>query len=335
MAKKKGFFSLNKVTSDQDEFALLCHYTYIYVGKYFLKNQKFQKFFNENVYVKKYEDILQQANFKILPEEFFMTSFIWNILLVLIYSIIIGIMLIYFPTYLNFPLFFIGIFIVALGGIAFYNYPSYQAGERGRKIDAAIPHILPYLKLLSSDLKIANIIVLMDEFIIYSEIKKEFEKIRYYNEFLGQDLVTAIKNAMKTCPSKRLSEIMNDIIVISNSGGDVYSYLDTKVEHQHQEIESTEKQVLESTMILSQIYIVFLLIGPLLTAVVLSIFSFISFATVVGDGGALSGGSSTQQIIYFIIMLILLPIFYGLFYFVVYLVKPEYSKIRGDINESE
>ena len=314
--------------NEQSTLAVICHITFIYFGKFLLKNEKFKSYFDRKIYVQKYEDILQQANLKILPEEFFMTSFI---LICTLWTLFIGSLIFLFfnfPSQLNFFTLLAGVIVVIIGGITFYNYPLYCANERARNIDAAIPHILPYLKLLSSDLKLADIILLMDEFVIYSEVKKEFEKIRYYNEFLGLDLMTAIKRATKTCPSKKLSEILNDIVTITNSGGDIYSYLETKVDHTNQEIEATEKQTLDSTMIMSQIYIVFLLIGPLLAAVVLSIFSFISFSSIGSPtGGSSTAVSSSKQLFYFVFMLFVLPIMYGFFYFIVYMIKPLYSRI--------
>lgn len=319
--------NIPKMVQNETALSKTCHYSYILFGKYLLRNKSFRTFFYKTVYIKKYEDILQQANLRIYPEEFFITSFLFMILLIITYSIFSLIFTLYFSEFFTFSLFVVGLVSVTLGGIFFYNYPLYYSKQRAKEIDAAIPHILPYLKLLSSDLSLSDIIRLMDEFTPYKELKKEFEKIRYYNEFLGLDLISSIQRSMKTSPSKRLSELMNDIIIISNSGGDVYSYMTTKVERMNQEIESLEKQTLESVMILSQIYIVFLLIGPLLAAVVLSVFSFISFGTI---GGSSAPTDSNSQIIYFIVMLTIIPPMYFIFYLLVYMVKPLYSRIQTE-----
>lgn len=315
-----------KMVQNETALSKTCHYTYIYIGKHILKIKQFRKFFYKSIYIKKYEDILQQANLRIYPEEFFITSFLFLIFLIVSYSIGVFFLVINYPEFFSFSLFVAGLVTVIIGGIFFYNYPLYYSKQRAKEIDAAIPHILPYLKLLSSDLSLSDIVKLMDEFTPYKELKKEFQKIRYYNEFLGLDLITSIQRSMKTSPSKKLSELMNDIIVISNSGGNVYSYMITKVDRMNQEIESIERQTLESVMILSQIYIVFLLIGPLLAAVVLSVFSFISFGTIGGDPTATPESSS--QIIYFIVMLSIIPPMYFMFYLIVYMVKPLYSKIQ-------
>lgn len=318
-----------KMVQNETALSKTCHYSYLYLGKFILRNSSFRSFFYKNIYVKKYEDILQQANLRIYPEEFFITSFFFMILLVIIYALLVVFIVLYIPNFFSFPLFFAGLLGITIGGISFYNYPLYYSRQRSKEIEAAIPHILPYLKLLSSDLSLSDIIKLMDEFTPYKELKKEFQKIRYYNEFLGLDLISSIQRSMKTSPSKKLSELMNDIIVISNSGGNVYMYLSTKVERMNQEIESLEKQTLESVMILSQIYIVFLLIGPLLAAVVLSVFSFISFGTIGGDPSA-SSVDTSSQIVYFIVMLTIIPPMYFIFYLIVYMVKPLYSRLQVD-----
>lgn len=324
---KMAIDEIPKMVQNETLLSKTCHYTYIYLGKYLLKIDSFRKFFYKNIYVKKYEDILQQANLRIYPEEFFITSFLFLILLIILYSTATVFLVSYFPEFFSFSLFVAGLVSVMIGGIFFYNYPLYYSKQRSKEIDAAIPHILPYLKLLSSDLSLSDIIKLMDEFTPYREMKKEFQKIRYYNEFLGLDLISSIQRSMKTSPSKRLSELMNDIIIISNSGGNVYLYMTTKVERMNQELESLEKQTLESVMILSQIYIVLLLIGPLLAAVVLSVFSFISFGTIGGDTTT-SAADTSSQIIYFIVMLSIIPPMYFIFYLLVYMVKPLYSRIQ-------
>lgn len=323
--------SVPEVIKNDTFFSTLCHYTYVLIGQHLLKNKKFNNFFESNIYIKKYEDVLQQANLRIYPEEFFITAFLFLILLFILYFFGIVILLSYFPELFSFALFVIGIVVITIGGIGFYNYPLYYSKQRATEIEAAIPHIMPYMKLLSSDLSMANVIKLLDEFTTYKELKKEFEKIRYYNEFMGVDLNTAVHRSMKTCPSKKLAELMTDIVVISNSGGNVYSYMTNKVDRLNQEIESLEKQTLESTMILSQIYIVFLLIGPLLAAVVLSVFSFISFGTIGGTGDVgPSPGDTNSQIITFIVMLTIIPPAYFAFYLMVYLVKPLYTRIQSE-----
>ncbi|MFP4402476.1 MAG: type II secretion system F family protein [Candidatus Nanoarchaeia archaeon] len=321
--------NLNTI-KDNNFFSKLCHTIYVHIGSKLLKNKKFKEFFDSSIYTKKYEDVLQQANLRIYPEEFFISSFLFLIFAFSSYVIGMIALITVAPELFTFPIFFIGIFGITVAGIAFYNYPYYISKQREGEIDAAIPHVLPYMKLLSSDLTLSDMIKLLEEFTAYKELRKELEKIRYYNHFMGVDLISAIRISMKTCPSKQLSELFNDIIMISNSGGDVYSYMNTKVKRMNEEIESTEKQTLESVMILSQIYIVFLLIGPLLAAVVLSVFSFISFGTI-GSSAAEQTTEIGTQIIYFVVMLSIVPPLYFIFYLLVYMVKPAYSKIKEEV----
>ena len=47
---------------------------------------------------------------------------------------------------------------------------------------------------------------------------------------------------MNSCPSRQLSDLMNDLVTISNSGGDIYSYLSRKLSNLNTEIEALEKR---------------------------------------------------------------------------------------------
>lgn len=295
-----------------------CHFLYNLVGKKALSNKKFRKFFEENIYNKKYEGILKKANMRLIPDEYFISIYITLIffLLLVVFS---SIFFIFINSAFLVLFFYVGVLLITGVGIFMYNYPVVIAKNRGVEIDAAIPYVLPYMKILAKEISLSKIIEIIDEFLIYQEIHEEFKKIKYYSNFLGYDIHSSIREAMLSCPSKQLADIMNDLVTISNSGGDIYKYLERKLSNLNQEIDAIEKKNIDTLMIYSQIYVVLLLISPLFFTIMSSVLNLIQFTS------ASSTGSGVSSIV---LLLIVLPFLYLGFMMLVYYSKPLYARLK-------
>lgn len=116
---------------------------------------------------------------------------------------------------------------------------------------------------------------------------------------------------------------MNDLVTISNSGGDIYSYIDRKLNNLNSEIEAIEKKNIDTLLIFSQIYVVILLIGPLFFTIMSTILNLIEFSS---QNGAANGSDNTVRIIF--ILLLALPFAYTGFMFLIYFTKPLYSRLK-------
>ena len=185
-------------------------------------------------------------------------------------------------------------------------------------------YLLPYLKILAKEISLSKIIEIIDDFLIYKEIQIEFKKITYYKDFLGYDIHSSIRKAMESCPSRELSDLMNDLVTISNSGGDIYLYLNRKLKNLNQEIDAIEKKNIDTLLILSQIYVVILLIALLFFTIMSSILSLVDFST--STSSSINGaGSSFSSIL---MLLFFLPLIYIGFMMLVYYSKPLYSRLE-------
>lgn len=304
---------------DEDMLSIIVHYLYKFFGRNLLRKPKFRSFFDKSIYNQRYEKILQEANLKIIPEEYFVSIYI--ILATLISITAISSIFFFFSIpILSVFTFYGGILAITVIGIFLYNYPILLAKARGQQIDAAIPYLLPYLKILSKELSLSKIVEIIDDFLIYKEIKTEFKKIKHYSNFLGYDINSSIREAMLSCPSRQLSDLMNDLVTISNSGGNIYSYLSRKLDNLNEEIEAIEKKNIDTLLIFSQIYVVLLLIAPLFFAIMSSILNMVQFSS---DAGA----SSTSTALLLLILLLALPFLYAGFMMLVYYTKPLYSRL--------
>ncbi len=235
--------ALDKKIDSDDPLAILSHQIYRFIGRRLIKNPKFKNFFQSKIYNNRYEKLLQEANMKILPEEYFIS--------ILVILSILVVLVIFFTIFSSFFLgnvvlaalsFYGGIFFIGAVGVFLYNYPLFLSSTRKSEIDASIPYVLPYMKILAKELNLSKIIEIIDDFLIYKEIKVEFKKIKHYTNFLGYDINSSIREAMKSCPSKELSDVLNDLVTISNSGGNIYSYLERKLSNLNEEIEAIEKK---------------------------------------------------------------------------------------------
>jgi archaellum biogenesis protein FlaJ (TadC family) len=311
-----------KEKSEEKFLEKYCHNLYKYIGRPLLEKKKFKNFFETNIYNSRYEGILKKANLKLIPEEYFISILLTEIALIfLLFTGTIITILMKNPI-LPPLIFFGGILITTITGILLYNYPVVISKDRGAKIDAAIPYILPYIKILAKELNISKITEIIGDFIIYKEIKIEFQKIKYYSDVLGYDIQSSIRIAMVSCPSRQLTDIMNDLITISNSGGDIYYYLERKLENINQEIEAIEKKNIDTLLIYSQVYVVLLLISPLFFTIMSSILNMIDFNAGVGNSGTMSSISTI------LIMLVTLPFLYTGFMMLVHYSKPLYARLK-------
>ncbi len=308
----------------EDPLTIYCHLVYKYIGRFLLEKKGFKKFFNKSIYNKKYEKILKQANLKLMPQEYFITIYL-TIIFTMCILFLLSIIFIFINSLISVSLFFGGVIGVAFLGIFLYNYPIVVAKDRGKKIDAAMPYLLPYLKILAKEINLSKIIEIIDDFLIYKEVRVEFRRIKYYSNFLGYDLHNSIRESMQSCPSRELSDLMNDLVTISNSGGDIYLYLERKLNNMNSEIEALEKKNIETLLIFSQIYIVLLLISPLFFTVMSAVLSLVNFSAEAASENisVTSGNYST-----IILMLLVLPFLYVGFMMLVYYSKPLYTRLK-------
>lgn len=308
----------------ENPLTIYCHLMYKFFGRKLLAKKSFRSFFNKSIYNKKYEAILKKANLKLMPEEYFITIYI-TIVTGMILFFTLSIIFLFINSLYSASFFFGGVLVITFLGIFLYNYPIVQAKARGKEIDAAIPYLLPYLKILAKEINLSKIIEIIDDFLIYKEMRAEFRKIKYYSNFLGYDLHSSIREAMQSCPSRELSDLMNDLVTITNSGGDIYNYLERKLENLNQEIEAIEKKNIDTLLIMSQIYVVLLLISPLFFTIMTAILSLINFSTE-SAGSAVSATSGNFSTI--IMMLLILPFLYVGFMMLVYYSKPLYARLK-------
>ena len=124
--------------------------------------------------------------------------------------------------------FFVG--IIPVGTFLFsYFYPKMLASGRKSKIDLDLPYAITYMQALSTTVTLYDIFKgVFESRDLYGEVSKECGLIVRDVEVFGFDLITAIENAKETTPSENFRELLNDLLLVHRSGGDLKAFFQAK-----------------------------------------------------------------------------------------------------------
>jgi archaellum biogenesis protein FlaJ (TadC family) len=327
----------SKKVGYENELLIFCIWVYQHINMKLPRNFLGKKRLEQEYRKEKFIKIIKSGGLNILSEEYYISMlfigfFIGSI--ILLFSIIALVYLLVFNQILFFGVstllisfyLFLGLFIFLISFFIFvFSYPNILRSQREKEINAAIPKILPYMKIASSNLSFAKIIELLPKFINYSNIKVEFDKCVYYHKYLGYDMNTSVRKAIETCPSKELRDLLIDSLNISNSGGNLNKFYAKKVKQYDLTSRIMEKKYVEILLVYSQIYIILLLIAPLLFVIFFSLLNIIDLSNLLG-----SANSTFSYTEYFkvIVLFFILPIVYGIFGYIIYVSKPLIHRIK-------
>ena len=155
------------------------------------------------------------------------------------------------------------------------SYPSMVASERGRKIDAALPHTTGFMHALSrSGVAITDIFRELSTRPDVGEIQKEAQNFRRDVEYLGHDPLTALRDLAHTTPSKKFKGFIDVLASIIETGGETTPYFSTKCIEFQNVLKEENKKTIASLEVLAELYVILIAFLPLLF---LAIFLFIGF----------------------------------------------------------
>ncbi|MDR0981212.1 MAG: type II secretion system F family protein [Methanocalculaceae archaeon] len=115
--------------------------------------------------------------------------------------------------------------------VCLYYYPQLEAQGRKTKIDMDLPYAITYMQALSSTITLYDIFrSVYDAADLYGEVSKECGLIVRDVELFGEDLLTAMENAIRVTPSENFRELLNDLMLVYRSGGNLTSFFNAKSE---------------------------------------------------------------------------------------------------------
>jgi archaeal flagellar protein FlaJ len=170
--------------------------------------------------------------------------------------------------------------LLVFGGLtyaAFLMYPSIEAGNRRRNIDATLPYAINYVTSMSTaGITPAEVFRLLGDSPIYGESSVEARYIAREIDIFGRDLIDAMRLVSASTPSKRMKEFLQGSMASISSGGNLTDYFRTKADQYALENRQTQKLFLETLGLISESYVTAMVAGTLFLIILQSIMSVLS-----------------------------------------------------------
>ena len=165
--------------------------------------------------------------------------------------------------------FFVG--IIPVGTFLFsYFYPKMLASGRKSKIDLDLPYAITYMQALSTTVTLYDIFKgVFESRDLYGEVSKECGLIVRDVEVFGFDLITAIENAKETTPSENFRELLNDLLLVHRSGGDLRSFFQAKSDSYREISKNEMDSLLQFLEMIAEIYVTAFVAGPIAIIIML------------------------------------------------------------------
>jgi Flp pilus assembly protein TadB len=190
------------------------------------------------------------------------------------------------------------IVIPVLAGFLLYFYPSSEAGNLAKKIEQELPFVSIHMSAVATSgvepISIFRIILKSEEY-RYSNIM--FRKLMNFINFHGKDLVSALKETSRTCPSSKLKVMLDGLATTVTSGGSLHKFLEKHSETLLFDYRLEREKYTRAAETFMDIYISIVIAAPM---ILLMLF------VIMGSTGALIGslGLSVGQLNILIIMAI-------------------------------
>jgi flagellar protein FlaJ len=169
---------------------------------------------------------------------------------------------------------------VAITWIARYYYPYILVDTRRRNMDVMLPHAIVYMYALSfGGMDFVTVLKRMAEADdTYGEVAHEFDMIVRDVEVFGNDLFTAIRNARNLTASENMETLLDDMLSVLDSGGDMTAFLHDESDKYMSRSQEEQDRFLETLAMLSEVFIVAFVAAPLFLIITLIMMTFLGSA---------------------------------------------------------
>ncbi len=246
--------------------------------------------------------MLEKANISMVYEEYY-SMMLMNVLLGFFVSFFSTLFL-YLLVPNNLTMMMLAIvtpIIPLLVGMSYLQLPSSKTKARGKNIDRHLPYVANFINTMSvAGISPSEIFGTLSGIELYGEVQKEAKKITTEIELMGNDAITALKNAIAISPSKKFRDFLQGIIAVLQSGSNLATYFDRCVDQFMFDDLEERKKSLESLAIMAESFVTTVIAFPLFLVIILSVM------------GLTSGGISFDFL--YIISLLIIPMAYCGFY---------------------
>jgi flagellar protein FlaJ len=150
--------------------------------------------------------------------------------------------------------------------------PKLTARRRARDIEARLPYALNYLSTMAnSGATPERMFETLGAQDLYGEVAKEAAWLDRDIKLLGSDLMTALSRAIDRSPSARFQDLLQGIVTVLTSGGDLKLYLLSKGDQYLVEGRQENQRFIDSMGVLAESFVVVVVAAPLFLLVILSV----------------------------------------------------------------
>lgn len=183
-----------------------------------------------------------------------------------------------------------GLLTLFLGGLSgsvvfglLYFAPRIQKDARSREITHILPYGVTYMYALSrGDMPLIQIIKqVADSTGPYGAFASECQLIVREMEYFGRDLQTAMRHTRANTPSPEFSALLNDLGTVFHASESVTPFLRDKTEEFHERARQAQEDFLDTLEILSELYLIAMILGTLLLTTILVVMGTINPGTTI------------------------------------------------------
>ena len=165
---------------------------------------------------------------------------------------------------------------VFLANIAFIaiqlEIPDITVSRIRRNIDSILTLSIGFFATMaSSGATIEDIMKTMSENSLYGAISEEARLIYVRTSLFGMDIISSIRESVRTSPSARLADILQGIITSVNSGGSVKDYFIFRAKESQDDTRARLRQNAESMGVLSESFITVGVAFPLILLIIIAV----------------------------------------------------------------
>jgi flagellar protein FlaJ len=158
-----------------------------------------------------------------------------------------------------------------IGYAVLIRIPGIKKGNRATKINLSLHNAVAYMYAMrKGGAELLTIFrSLSDRADIYGEVALDFRQIVRDCDFLGYDIVTAIRYLADTTPSEKLKNFLEDLLSVIESGGNMAEFLSTRVRLYQEEARFEQKQFLTLLSLVAESYVTLFVAGPLFLIIIM------------------------------------------------------------------
>jgi len=185
-------------------------------------------------------------------------------------------------------------FALTLGGFPFVLYNRVSAKKMD--IEQELPYMLGYMSVLASAGSSPIDVVRRISIEEYGHISKEFGKVVYRVDILGEDAVTAMDDLIHNTPSEMFRTICIDLANIIHAGGGFMEYLEMKSRDLMTMRRLIQKEFVDSLSVYGEGYL-----GGVVMSVVLAVLGIVVCGALGIDMGIFEPRDLFNVFVYFVL----------------------------------